>query len=69
MVLCPLPVKSPWLNNIETRWGPAKRAIMELDRILTAQEVVSRVCDHFGAKPLPYLKSRVAEEVDVKSES
>jgi len=23
VVVCPLPVKSPWLNNIETRWGPA----------------------------------------------
>jgi transposase len=69
VVLCPLPVKSPWLNNIETRWGPAKRAILELDRILTAQEVVSRVCEHFETDPLPYLKSRVAEEVDVESES
>ena len=43
IVLCPLPVKSPWLNNIETRWGPAKRAILEMDRILTAEEVVVRV--------------------------
>jgi transposase len=57
VVLCPLPVKSPWLNNIETRWGPAKRAILEPDRILTAQEVVSRLCEHFGTNPLPYLKS------------
>jgi hypothetical protein len=69
VVLCPLPVKSPWLNNIETRWGPAKRAILEPDRILTAQEVVSRVCQHFGTKPLPYLKSRVTEEVDVEAKS
>jgi transposase len=69
VVLCPLPVKSPWLNNIETRWGPAKRAILELDRILTAQEVVSRVCEHFGTNPLPYLKSRVAKKVDVETGS
>jgi hypothetical protein len=69
VVLCPLPVKSPWLNNIETRWGPAKRAILELDRILTAQEVVSRVCEHFGTDPLPYLQCRAAEEVEVASES
>ena len=69
VVLCPLPVKSPWLNNIETRWGPAKRAILEPDRILTAQEVVSRVCEHFGTKPLPYLKSRVTEEVDAEAKS
>ena len=68
-VLCPLPVKSPWLNNIETRWGPAKRAILEPDRILTAQEIVSRVCEHFGAIPMPYLKSRAAKEVEIESGS
>jgi transposase len=64
IVLCPLPVKSPWLNNIETRWGPAKRAILEPDRILTGQEVVTRVCEHFGCAPLPYLKSRGVEKVE-----
>jgi transposase len=67
VVLCPLPVKSPWLNNIETRWGPAKRAILEPDRILTAHEVVSRVCEHFGTNPLPYLKRRAAKDVEVES--
>jgi len=61
IVLCPLPVKSPWLNNIETRWGPAKRAILEPDRILTGAEVVARVCEHFEAAQLPYLKSRADE--------
>jgi transposase len=69
VILCPLPVKSPWLNNIETRWGPAKRAILEPDRILTAQEVVSRVCEHFETDPLPYLKSRAAEKVEGESGS
>jgi transposase len=69
IVLCPLPVKSPWLNNIETRWGPAKRAILEPDRILTAQEVVSRVYEHFGTDPLPFLKSKAAEEEDLESAS
>jgi hypothetical protein len=58
IMLCPLPVMSPWLNNIETRWGPAKRAILEPDRILTGQEVVTRVCEHFGCDPLPFLKSK-----------
>jgi hypothetical protein len=66
IVLCPLPVKSPWLNNIETRWGPAKRAILDPDRILTAEEVVARVCEHFGADRLPYLKSKAAEQLDTK---
>jgi hypothetical protein len=56
VVDCPLPVMSPWLNHIETRWGPAKRAILDADRILTAREVVARVCEHFGSEVLPYLK-------------
>jgi hypothetical protein len=43
--------------------GPAKRAILEPDRLLTAEEVVSRVCEHFGVIRLPYLKSRAAEAV------
>jgi hypothetical protein len=67
IVLCPLPVKSPWLNNIETRWGPAKRAILELDRILTAEEVVARVCEHFGVARLPCLKNTAAEQPETAS--
>jgi transposase len=66
IVLCPLPVKSPWLNNIETRWGPAKRAILEPDRILTGQEVVARVCEHFGSDLLPYLTSRPPDKVQAE---
>ena len=67
IVLCPLPVKSPWLNNIETRWGPAKRAILEPGRILTGQEVVSRVCEHFDSEPLPFLKTRTTEKMQRNS--
>jgi transposase len=66
IVLCPLPAKSPWLNNIETRWGPAKRAILDPDRLLTGQEVVARVCEHFGCEPLPYLKSRSPQQVEAQ---
>ena len=57
MVICELPVASPWLNNIEPCWTHAKKAIMEPDRKLTAQEIMSRVCEHFGCELLPYLKS------------
>jgi transposase len=45
---CLLPVKSPWLNPIEPRWVHAKRAIVEPERKLTAQETEERVCDYFG---------------------
>jgi hypothetical protein len=51
-----LPVRSPWLNNIEPCYTWAKRAIAEPDRRLSAQETVNRVCQHFGCALLPYLK-------------
>jgi transposase len=64
LVICELPVASPWLNNIEPCWTHAKKAIMELDRKLTAEEITGRVCDHFGCEPLPYLRSVPALEDD-----
>jgi transposase len=54
-----LPVGSPWLNNIEPCWPHAKRAIVEPDRKLTAQETTDRVCQYFGCEPLPYLKELI----------
>src|SRR5262245_59643784 len=62
LVICELPVASPWLNNIEPCWTHAKKAIMEPDRKLTAQEITSHVCDHFGCELLPYLKSEGGSE-------
>jgi transposase len=56
VVVCELPVASPWLNNIEPCWTHAKKAIMEVDRKLTAAEITHRVCEHFGCELLPYLK-------------
>jgi hypothetical protein len=35
---------------------------MEPDRKLTAHEITSRVCEHFGCELLPYLKSQDAAE-------
>jgi transposase len=58
LVICELPVASPWLNNIEPCWTHAKRAVMEPDRKLTAEEITGRVCEHFGCESLPYLQSR-----------
>lgn len=48
ILLCYLPVKSPWLNPIEPKWVHGKRAILEPDRLLSAHEVADRVCAHFG---------------------
>ena len=46
--VCYLPVKSPWLNPIEPKWVHGKRAIVEPDRKLTAEEVRQRVCVYYG---------------------
>jgi hypothetical protein len=43
-----LPSKSPWLNPIEPKWVHGKRAIVEPDRLLSAQEIVERVYTYYG---------------------
>jgi hypothetical protein len=45
-----LPSKSPWLNPIEPKWILAKRAVMEPERKLPAQELAERVCAYYGCK-------------------
>jgi hypothetical protein len=45
-----LPTKSPWLNPIEPKWVHGKRAIVEPDRLLSAQEVLTRACDYYGCE-------------------
>jgi len=51
VVACYLPVKSPWLNPIEPKWGNGKKAIVEPDRLLTASEVRERVRVYYGCDP------------------
>jgi transposase len=48
LLVCPLPVKSPWLNPIEPKWAHGKRRIAEADRTLSARETMERVCATFG---------------------
>ncbi|OWY67799.1 hypothetical protein B7486_29690 [cyanobacterium TDX16] len=60
LIVCQLPVKSPWLNAIEPKWIHAKRAIVEPQRKLTAQEVKTRVCDYFGCCLLEPLAKKVS---------
>jgi DDE superfamily endonuclease len=60
ILVCRLPVKSPWLNPIEPRWLHGKRAIVEPDRVLTATEVMDRVHRHFGCEPCEPLHQHVA---------
>ena len=44
--VCPLPLKSPWLNRIEPKWVHAKRAVAEPDRLLSKAELIGRICYH-----------------------
>jgi transposase len=60
IVVCPLPVKAPWLNPIEPRWVHGKRAIVEADRVLSAREIKERVCQHYGCEQLEPLQQNVA---------
>ena len=59
ILVCRLPVKSPWLNPIEPRWLHGKRAIVEPDGPLTAHELMDRVHQHFGCEPLEPLHQHV----------
>jgi transposase len=67
VVICELPVASPWLNNIEPCWTHAKRAVMEVDRKLTAAEITNRVCEHFRCELLPYLKTDLVSGGELNS--
>jgi hypothetical protein len=55
-----LPIKSPWLNPIEPHWVHGKRAIVEPARLLTAAEIISRVCDYFSCEHGEHLTQLVA---------
>ena len=60
IVTCFLPIKSPWLNSIEPKWVHGKRAIVEPDRLLSAQEVVARVHDYYHCEPCEFIAQQVA---------
>jgi hypothetical protein len=59
ILVCRLPVKSPWLNPIEPRWLHGKRAIVEPDGPLTANELMDRVHQHFRCEHLELLHQHV----------
>jgi transposase len=50
-----LPVKSPWLNNIESKWAHGKRRIVEPARTLSKQELADRICHTFDCEHLDHL--------------
>jgi hypothetical protein len=52
IVACFLPIKSPWLNPIESKWAHGKKAIVEPQRLLAASEVRTRVCEYYRCEHL-----------------
>lgn len=60
LIVCRLPVKSPWLNPIEPKWVHGKRAIAEPERKLTAQELKTRICNYFECPLLEALTKQVS---------
>ena len=55
VLVCPLPVKSPWLNAIEPKWVHGKKNIVEPQRKLAAHEIKQRLCDYYPCPLLPPL--------------
>jgi transposase len=52
VVVCPLPIKSPWLNRIEPKWVHGKRAIAEAERKLQVEELKHRICAYYHCELL-----------------
>jgi transposase len=54
-ITCYLPIKSPWLNPIEPKWAHGKRRVVEPARLLSADELIDRVCAAFDCHRHPAL--------------
>jgi hypothetical protein len=50
VVVCPLPIKSPWLNRIEPRWVHGQRAIAEPDRKWGVDALTHRICAYYNCE-------------------
>jgi transposase len=55
LLVCALPIKSPWLNPIEPKWLHGKRKVLEPDRLLASAELAERVCAVYGCPHEPHL--------------
>jgi transposase len=59
IAVCPLPIKSPWLNRIEPKWVHGKRAIAEPDRKLSVEELKHRICTYYACEQLEPITQKV----------
>jgi hypothetical protein len=55
IIPCPLPIKSPWRNPIEPKWVHGKKRIAEPARLLTMDELETRVYAALGADHADHL--------------
>ena len=55
ILVCRLPIKSPWLNPIEPKWLHGKRRVAEPNGTLSAPALADRVCATFGCTHEPHL--------------
>jgi hypothetical protein len=60
LVVCYLPSKSPWLNNIEPKWVHGKRAVAEPERRLAPEELTERVFAYYHCPVTPPLSKSVS---------
>jgi len=56
LLACRLPVKSPWLNNIEPKWVHGKRHTHQAGRLLSVQELQERLCGYYGCEALKIIE-------------
>lgn len=59
LLVCFLPSKSPWLNNIEPKWVHGKRAIVEPTSTLTATELIERICAYYQCEYEAHLTQKL----------
>ena len=52
LLVCRLPVKSPWLNPIEPKWVHGKKNTVEAERVLSAEELKHRLCLYYQCELL-----------------
>ena len=55
ILVCFLPIKSPWLNPIEPKWTHGKRRIVEPNATLSKQDLANRICTTFDCLHLEHL--------------
>jgi transposase len=67
LIVCGLPVKSPWLNPIEPKWLHGKKRVAEPDRLLSATELADRVCATYGCPHYPHLIQPTPKKAKAKS--